>query len=202
MPSRLSWPMMGGPTAHPTGVTLASGDPSNSLTAHWGWHGSRPLGAAAPVFVLEAVRGRWQRRRWKKGAGRAVGHKVAFSSTEKAAQWSSIHLTAGKVVEWWFLVVVLVEVASGSGRRRLSGCSGWSGNSGHGGYRRSRGFVSSNFLVGLFKVVLEDPDLILHSVDQALHLGVRLFLEDFFDPPSGCDDVFHRSVTQFLNLRS
>ena len=34
MPSRLSWPVMGGPTAHPTGVTLASGDPSNSLTAH------------------------------------------------------------------------------------------------------------------------------------------------------------------------
>ena len=33
MPSRLSWPVMGGPTAHPTGVTLASGDPSNSLTA-------------------------------------------------------------------------------------------------------------------------------------------------------------------------
>ena len=27
MPSRLSWPVMGGPTAHPTGVTLASGDP-------------------------------------------------------------------------------------------------------------------------------------------------------------------------------
>ena len=33
MPSRLSWPVMSGPTAHPTGVTLASGDPSNSLTA-------------------------------------------------------------------------------------------------------------------------------------------------------------------------
>ena len=59
MPSRLSWPVMGGPTAHPTWVTLASGDPSNRLTAHWGWSGSRPLGAVAPVFVLEAVRGRW-----------------------------------------------------------------------------------------------------------------------------------------------
>ena len=33
MPSRLSWPVMGGHTGHPTGVTLASGDPSNSLTA-------------------------------------------------------------------------------------------------------------------------------------------------------------------------
>ena len=33
MPSRLSWPVVGGPTAHPTGVTLASGDPSNSLNA-------------------------------------------------------------------------------------------------------------------------------------------------------------------------
>ena len=27
---------MGGPTAHPTGVTLASGDPPNSLNAHGG----------------------------------------------------------------------------------------------------------------------------------------------------------------------
>ena len=33
MPSRVSWPVMGGPTTHPTGVSLASGDPSNSLTA-------------------------------------------------------------------------------------------------------------------------------------------------------------------------
>ena len=32
MPSRLSWPVMGGPTTHPTAVPLASGDPSNSLT--------------------------------------------------------------------------------------------------------------------------------------------------------------------------
>ena len=60
MPSRLSWPVMGGPIAHPTGVTLTSGDPSNSLAACWGWSASRPLGAAAPVFVLEAVRGRWR----------------------------------------------------------------------------------------------------------------------------------------------
>ena len=32
MPSRVSWPVMGWPTAHQTGVTLVSGDPSNSLT--------------------------------------------------------------------------------------------------------------------------------------------------------------------------
>ena len=34
MPSRVNWPVMGGPTAHPTGVTLALGDPPNSLNAH------------------------------------------------------------------------------------------------------------------------------------------------------------------------
>ena len=48
---------MGGPTAHPTGVTLASGDPSNSLTVHWGLSGSRPLEAAASGFVLVAGAG-------------------------------------------------------------------------------------------------------------------------------------------------
>ena len=33
MPSSVNWPVMGGPTAYPTGVTLASGDPPNSLNA-------------------------------------------------------------------------------------------------------------------------------------------------------------------------
>ena len=59
MPSRLSWLVIGGPTSHPTGVTLASGDPSNSLTERWGGLWSHPRVAAAPVFVLEAVRGCW-----------------------------------------------------------------------------------------------------------------------------------------------
>ena len=139
-------------------------------------------GAGACLLAKEALEDQ---------AGRAVGHKVAFFSAEEAAQRSSIHLTAGRAVEWRFLAVVLVEVASWSGRRWLSGCRGWSGDSGHGGYRRSRCFVSRDLLVGLFKVFLEDPDLILHSVDQALHLGVRLFLKDFFDPSSGCDNAFH-----------
>ena len=33
MPSNVSWPVMGGPTAHPTGATLAFGDPPRSLNA-------------------------------------------------------------------------------------------------------------------------------------------------------------------------
>ena len=33
MPSNVSWPVMGGPTAHPTGATLALGDPPRSLNA-------------------------------------------------------------------------------------------------------------------------------------------------------------------------
>ena len=33
MPSNVSWPVMGGPTAHPTGSTLALGDPPRSLNA-------------------------------------------------------------------------------------------------------------------------------------------------------------------------
>ena len=43
MPSRVSWPVMGGPTAHPTGVTLASGDPPNSLNVHEGSFGCHLL---------------------------------------------------------------------------------------------------------------------------------------------------------------
>ena len=33
MPSNVSWPVMGGPTAHPTGAALALGDPPRSLNA-------------------------------------------------------------------------------------------------------------------------------------------------------------------------
>ena len=33
MPSTVSWPKMSGPTAHPTGATLALGDPPKSLNA-------------------------------------------------------------------------------------------------------------------------------------------------------------------------
>ena len=33
MPSTVSWPEMGGPTEHPTGTTLALGDPPKSLNA-------------------------------------------------------------------------------------------------------------------------------------------------------------------------
>ena len=52
MPSRVSWPVMGGPTAHPTGVTLTSGDPPNSLNAH-GWSfGRHLLWEAVPRPVL------------------------------------------------------------------------------------------------------------------------------------------------------
>ena len=36
MPYSVNWPVMGGPTAHPTGVTLASDDPPKSLYAPGG----------------------------------------------------------------------------------------------------------------------------------------------------------------------
>ena len=56
MPSRVSWPVMGGPTAHQTGVTLALGDPPNSLNAPGGSLGYFPEREArepAPLAVLE-----------------------------------------------------------------------------------------------------------------------------------------------------
>ena len=64
---------MGGPTTHPTGVTLASGDPSNSLTVHWGLSGSRPLEAAAPGFVLVGGRGHWRLPAGEECVGGPVG---------------------------------------------------------------------------------------------------------------------------------
>ena len=47
--------------------------PLTVLTLRWGELGSRPRGAAALVFVLEAVRGRWRVLAGKEGAGELGG---------------------------------------------------------------------------------------------------------------------------------
>ena len=52
MPLRVNWLVMGGPTARPTGVTLASGDPPNSLNVPGGILGCSHLLEAAPGLVL------------------------------------------------------------------------------------------------------------------------------------------------------
>ena len=144
----------------------------------------RSAGAGACLLAKQVLEDR---------AGRAVGHKVAFLSAEEAAWRSSIQLSAGRAVERRFFAVFLVEVASG--RRRLSGCNDWSGDSGQGVDRRPCGFVNSDLLVGFLKIFLKDPDLVLYCVDQPLHLGVCLLLEDFLDPSRGCDDFFHGPVS-------
>ena len=60
MPSKVSWPVMGGPTAHPTGVTLALGDPPRSLNAPGGSLGYLPgqgVQGLVPLVVLERFPG-------------------------------------------------------------------------------------------------------------------------------------------------
>ena len=59
MPSRVNWPVMGGPTAHPTGVTLASGDPPSSLNAHEGSFGRHLPREVAPRLALLEDRERY-----------------------------------------------------------------------------------------------------------------------------------------------
>ena len=51
---------MGRPTAHPTGVTLASGDPPNSLNEHEGSFGRHLLWEAVPRPVLWEGRERYR----------------------------------------------------------------------------------------------------------------------------------------------
>ena len=51
MPSSVNWPVMGGHTAHPAGVTLASGRPPNSLNAPEGSPGCH-MPWVAPGLVL------------------------------------------------------------------------------------------------------------------------------------------------------
>ena len=77
-------------------------------------------------------------------------------------------MTARRAVEIWFLAVILIDVASGSSRRRVSGCSGCcgrSGDGGHGGRRWGHGFVGGDLLICFFEALFQDPDLVLHGAD-------------------------------------
>ena len=58
MPSTVSWPEMGGATAHPTGATLALGDPSVSLNAPQrsrGYHRQQGVLGLAPWVAIWLV---------------------------------------------------------------------------------------------------------------------------------------------------
>ena len=134
--------------------------------------------------------------------GRAVEDEVSFLSAEEAAWRSSNHLSAGRAIERRIFTVFLVEVASGrgSGRRRLRGCDGRSGNSCQGVGRGCCGFMGSDLFVGLLENLFEDPDLVLHCVNQALHSSVSLLLQDFLDPSGGGDDFLHDPMPQFLEF--
>ena len=75
MPSSINWPVMGGPTAHPTGVTLASDDPPKSLNAPGGSPGFLPAREAQEP-------GLWV------GHERFLGLVAAISSAARSGQGS------------------------------------------------------------------------------------------------------------------
>ena len=81
MPSRVNWLVMGGPTAHPTGVTLASGDPPNSLNVPGGTLTTvcrRKLKNLASRGAANRFSGLLAQQALQDGAGGAAVHKVAL----------------------------------------------------------------------------------------------------------------------------
>ena len=77
MPSRVSWPVMDGPTAHPTGVTLALGDPPRNLNAPGGALAAfcrRKLENLASWWAMRGFPGLLEQQALQKGAsGAAIG---------------------------------------------------------------------------------------------------------------------------------
>ena len=55
-----------------------------------------------------------------------------------------------------------------------------------------------DMVVGLLKVLLKEPNLILHRGDQTFHLGIRLFLQDLLYSPSRGDHIFQCAAPQLL----
>ena len=102
MPSKVSWLVMGGPTAHPTGVTLASGDPPSSLNAPEGSFGRHLPREVVPRLVL--LEGR-ERYRALAGAVSAGGLSEPVSGTQSAlllrirSSKKVVCLAAGEVAE-------------------------------------------------------------------------------------------------------
>ena len=75
MPPSVNWPVMGGPTAHPTGVTLASDDHPKSLNA--------PGGNPGCFLMLEAQEpGLWL------GHGWSLGLATVISAAARSGQGS------------------------------------------------------------------------------------------------------------------
>ena len=74
----------------------------------------RSAGTGACLLAEEPLEG---------GAGRTVGHKMAFFTTEEAARWAAVWLTAGRVVEVHLFSIVMVDVAHRNGRWGLGGSS-------------------------------------------------------------------------------
>ena len=75
MPSSVNWPVMGGPTAHPTGVTLASDGPLKSLNA--------PGGNPSCLLAREAQEpGRWL------GHGQFLGLAAVISAAAMSGKGS------------------------------------------------------------------------------------------------------------------
>ena len=60
--------------------------------------------------------------------------------------------------------------------------------------------MGSDLFVGLFEILFEDLDLVLHCVDQALHFSVSLLLQDFLDPSGGGDNFLHGPMHQLLDF--
>ena len=58
--------------------------------------------------------------------------------------------------------------------------------------------MSRDLVVGLLKVLLKEPNLILHRGDKTFHLGIRLFLQELLYSPSRGDHIFQRAAPQFL----
>ena len=55
-----------------------------------------------------------------------------------------------------------------------------------------------DLVVGLLKVLLKEPNLILHRGDQTFHPEIRLFLQDLLYSPSRGDHIFQRAAPQLL----
>ena len=99
--------------------------------------------------------------------------------------------------------IIVVDVACRSGRWGFSGSSGCRsrcGDSGHGRSSWGSGFVGGNLLVRLLYILFQDPDLILHGVNQSFHFGVCLLFQDLLYPSGDSDNFLQRPVTQFLHL--
>ena len=109
IPSIVSWPEMGGATAHPTGATLALGDPSVSLNApqrSWSCHRPQGVPTLAPGWPSGLLLCLLPQQALQQSSGRTAVCEVPLFIAEEAPHRPSVWPSLSPKIRRLFSLII------------------------------------------------------------------------------------------------